>query len=183
MKQTIEIEIPEGYKAKYNPDTKSVKIIKDEFNYTQIKSFENAFERMNPDNKELLRITLEYLQGQDLQLYYLLKLRIIIAVCHGYDSIGKWMSSFEMTSGKSYYPYTVYKQENNSILWSDDHHFYPCAIGLGYFNAIDGVSNGNLQRTLLPCKTEEIAKYVAKQFPCELFYTNFIYTGEKYNRK
>lgn len=184
MKQNIEINVPDGYEAKFNEKEMKIEHVKKEFEYHTIKSFKDAakffFQNKGADEKTIWNNTLNLLEHIDKQLYNTLMLRVIIAACHGCHSIEEWMKMFKMDRERVHFPDNTYKHKKDLLsVGSATNHVYSPYVGLGNFYTPYSVFYANLQRTLLPCKTEEIADYIAKTFSDLIFAVNFEYTGAK----
>lgn len=161
MKQTIEIECPNGYKPVYNPDTKKVEIIPDNV-MDRVKTYEDA------------RRCLGYVKlGDNGSINALAKLQTILeALNEGHK--------FKLLTGNVWYPwvrfyrvdsvpegskivrYFSYQGEKFALVSSNAD--YGTYSGLGRFDSHAGVSAANADVGMFACKSREIAEYVSTQF-------------------
>lgn len=157
MKQTIEIECPNGYKPVYNPDTKKVEIIPDNV-MDRVKTYEDA------------RRCLGYVKLGDVtyngSINALAKLQTILeALNEGHK--------FKLLTGNVWYPwvrfyrvdsipegskivrYFSYQGEKFALVGGGA--FNGAHSGLSFFDSCNGVG-------MFACKSREIAEYVSTQF-------------------
>ena len=161
MKQTIEIECPNGYKPVYNPDTKKVEIIPD--NVTdRVKTYEDC---------------LVYVKLGDVtyngSINALAKLQTILeALNEGHK--------FKLLTGNVWYPWVRFYRvdsipEGSKIVRYFSYQGEKFAIvggcassgtgsGLGYFGSYSGVGCALASVGMFACKSREIAEYVSTQF-------------------
>ena len=164
MKQTIEIECPNGYKPVYNPDTKKVEIIPDNV-MDRVKTYEDA------------RRCLGYVKLGDVtyngSINALAKLQTILeALNEGHK--------FKLLTGNVWYPwvrfyrvdsvpegskivrYFSYQGEKFALVGGYAN--YGADSGLGYFLSRNGVGYAYAHVGLFACKDRETALYVSSQF-------------------
>jgi hypothetical protein len=163
MKQTIEIECPNGYKPVYNPDTKKVEIIPDNV-MDRVKTYEDA------------RRCLGYVKLGDVtynrSINALAKLQTIL------EALNKG-HKFKLLTGNVWYPwvrfyrvdsipegskivrYFSYQGEKFALVGGGA---YGSDSGLGYFDSNDGVGFAYAHVGMFACKSREIAEYVSTQF-------------------
>lgn len=164
MKQTIEIECPNGYKPVYNPDTKKVEIIPDNV-MDRVKTYEDA------------RRCLGYVKLGDVtyngSINALAKLQTILeALNEGHK--------FKLLTGNVWYPwvrfyrvdsvpegskivrYFSYQGEKFALVGGNAYN--GALSGLGYFCSSYGVGYADADAGLFACKDREIAEYVSTQF-------------------
>ena len=164
MKQTIEIECPNGYKPVYNPDTKKVEIIPDNV-MDRVKTYEDA------------RRCLGYVKLGDVtyngSMNALAKLQTILeALNEGHK--------FKLLTGNVWYPwvrfyrvdsipegskivrYFSYQGEKFALVGG--YAFYGANSGLGSFYSSTGVGGAYANVGMFACKDEETALYVSSQF-------------------
>lgn len=159
MKQTIEIECPNGYKPVYNPDTKKVEIIPDNV-MDRVKTYEDA-------RRCLGDVTYNG------SINALAKLQTILeALNEGHK--------FKLLTGNVWYPwvrfyrvdsvpegskivrYFSYQGEKFALVggFAD----YGSNSGLGNFDSNDEASFAYADVGMFACKSREIAEYVSTQF-------------------
>ena len=164
MKQTIEIECPNGYKPVYNPDTKKVEIIPDNV-MDRVKTYEDA------------RRCLGYVKLGDVtyngSINALAKLQTILeALNEGHK--------FKLLTGNVWYPWVRFYRvdsvpEGSKIVRYFSYQGEKFALvggnadggadsGLGYFHSAFGVGDADAGVGMFACKDEETALYVSSQF-------------------
>lgn len=164
MKQTIEIECPNGYKPVYNPDTKKVEIIPDNV-MDRVKTYEDA------------RRCLGYVKLGDVtynrSINALAKLQTILeALNEGHK--------FKLLTGNVWYPWVRFYRadsisEGSKIVRYFSYRGEKFALvsgsandgavsGLSCFFSYDGVSYAHVAVSMFACKSREIAEYVSTQF-------------------
>lgn len=159
MKQTIEIECPNGYKPVYNPDTKKVEIIPDNV-MDRVKTYEDA------------RRCLGYVTYNG-SINALAKLQTILeALNEGHK--------FKLLTGNVWYPwvrfyrvdsipegskivrYFSYQGEKFALVGGGA--LFGASSGLGGFHSSTGVGYADAYVGMFACKSREIAEYVSTQF-------------------
>lgn len=163
MKQTIEIEVPDGYKLVYNAKSGKVEIIP-----------ENIIDRIKTYNDAAT-----YLKYLDKQLLYhnestnsLAQLQTILdALNEGYK--------FNLLTGIVWYPWVRFYRvapKNANVIGHFSYQGKKFALvgghaasngssaGLGLFFSFNSVGDSWTSGGMLACKSREIAEYVSTQF-------------------
>lgn len=155
MKQTIEIECPNGYKPVYNPDTKKVEIIPDNV-MDRVKTYEDA------------RRCLGYVKLGDVTYNGSINALAKEALNEEHK--------FKLLTGNVWYPWVRFYRvdsipEGSKIVRYFSYQGEKFALvgglayaGLGCFYSAYGVSNADALVGMFACKSREIAEYVSTQF-------------------
>ena len=164
MKRTIEIECPDGYKPIYNVETGNVEIVPDNI-MERIKTYEDAREYLG----YAVRDTVYYNKS----VTALAKLQTIL------DALNEG-HKFNLLTGTIWYPYIkLFRMtsvpENAKVIGHFSYRGDKFALvggyayngghaGLGSFHSYTDVGDAASVVGIIPCKSEEIAKYVSTQF-------------------
>lgn len=162
MKQTIEIECPDGYKPVYNAESGKVEIIPENI-IDRIKTYEDAANYLKYTSKELLYHNESTNSLAQLQT-------ILDALNEGYK--------FNLLTGTVWYPWVKFYQtapKNANVIGHFSYQGKKFALvgalaavgafaGLGAFGSVASVGNSWTSGGILACKSREIAEYVSTQF-------------------
>ena len=164
MKQTIEIEVPDGYKPIYNAKTGNVEIVPE--NITElIKTYEDARDYLG----YVVRDEVSYNESVN----SLTKLQTIL------DALNE-KHKFNLLTGTVWYPWVRFfrmksvpkdaevighfRYQGEKFALVGGGAAYGGVAGLGYFYSDSNVGGAFSDVGMLSCKSKEIAKYVSTQF-------------------
>lgn len=174
MKCKIEIECPEGYTPKYDPETQKVTFYK-EIRLKDVKTFEDVLDVMNMSKSSIQAIE-EKIPSFSLINKY--KCDLILSALH---SVENYIIPNDLTVGNVYYPIPrFYKrgqepEHKDNIIGMFRHKRTTYVLvggyasdgsnaGLGCFASDCGVGRVWASVGFLPCATREIAEHFSRYF-------------------
>ena len=174
MKQTIEIEVPEGKKAIW--ENNQITFVDAEPHWKSIKTFEDAYDYCYANNLD--KYTTNYcLATADTYEEKVAKLRLVIAALTKNEKVS-------LVSGKLYYPVIQFcladfcvkdscfknkligkiKTEGKEYVVLNSNAHYCSDAGLGCVNSRSGLSNVDPYISFLQVSSKEIAEHLSKYF-------------------
>ena len=174
MKQTIEIEVPEGKKAIW--ENNQITFVDAEPHWKSIKTFEDAYDYCYTNNLD--KYTTNYcLATADTYEEKVAKLRLVIAALTNNEKVS-------LVSGKLYYPVIQFcladfcvedscfknkligkiKSEGKEYVVVNSSVHYGSDAGLGCVNSRSGLSNVDSYISFLQVSSKEIAEHLSKYF-------------------
>lgn len=166
MKQTIEIECPDGYKPVYNAKSEKIEIIPENI-IDRIKTYEDAANYLKYTSKELLY--------HNESTNSLAQLQTIL------DALNE-NHKFNLLTGTVWYPWVRFYRavpKNTNVIGHFSYQGEKFTLvgaasagsnaGLGAFGSFVSVGSSWTSGGMLACKSREIAEYVSTQFGKLLF--------------
>ena len=174
MKQTIEIEVPEGKKAIW--ENNQITFVDTEPHWKSIKTFEDAYDYCYTNNLD--KYTTNYcLATADTYEEKVAKLRLVIAALTNNEKVS-------LVSGKLYYPVIQFcladfcvedscfknkligkiKSEGKEYVVVNSCAHYGSDAGLGCVNSRSGLSNVDSYVSFLQVSSKEVAEHLSTYF-------------------
>ena len=175
MKQTIEIEVPEGKKAIW--ENNQITFVDAEPHWKSIKTFEDVYEYCR-DHNEFSKYVHNYrMVASNTYEEKVAKLRLVIAALTKNEKVS-------LVSGKLYYPDIQFcladfcvedscfknkligkiKTEGKEYVVLNSNAHYGSDAGLGCVNSRSGLSNVNSYVSFLQVSSKEIVEHLSKYF-------------------
>lgn len=185
MKQTIEIEVPEGKKAIW--ENNQITFVDADPYWKSIKTFEDAYDYCYTNNLD--KYTTNYcLATEDTYEEKVAKIRLVIAALTNNEKVS-------LVSGKLYYPVIQFcladfcvedscfknkligkiKSEGKEYVVLNSYAHYGSDAGLGRVNSRSGLSNVDSYISFLQVSSKEVAEHLSTYFGKLIF--EVIYGG------